>query len=336
MLRLGMGARTALERRACRAHAAACSLTSDSAGLWQTTRRGGHRALQARSAPKAAVLAPGTTSGAGGELWSWGHSDDGIIREPKQLFLDSLVTQVSCGLFHAAAVTVDGDLFTWGRGEGGRLGNQLEEMDRNRGGIMPLFCPEPQHPVDIAAACPPAHELDPFVVASSAGGLHTLALTRDGQLFAFGFGRWGQLGTGVDGLNGTNTPVLNERLPPCKSISAGGSHSGAISVKGALMTWGRSDNGRCFSLSPPPPVYVMGRAPHDMGTSDDGESLCSLRHTHASLSVLSDTHTHHSLFSHTHTRITDWGTVTVLATIPESPGTSPPLSFPPHSSRSQN
>ena len=63
-------------------------------------------------------------------------------------------------------------------------------------------------------------------------------------MFCFGFGRWGQLGLGVDSLAGVHTPHLIERLPPCRGMSAGGSHSAALSVKGALMTWGRPDNGR--------------------------------------------------------------------------------------------
>lgn len=151
---------------------------------------------------------------------------------------------MSCGLFHATAVTQDGKLLTWGRGEGGRLGNQIEEMDRNRGGIMPLFCPAPSDAVDVAGACPTNHEMDDFVVAATAGGLHTLALTRDGQMVAFGFGRWGQLGLGVDSLGSALTPVLIDRLPPCKSMAAGGSHSAAVSADGALLTWGRPDNGR--------------------------------------------------------------------------------------------
>jgi alpha-tubulin suppressor-like RCC1 family protein len=109
---------------------------------------------------------------------------------------------------------------------------------------MPLFCPAPQDAVDVAGACPANHELDNFVVATTAGGLHTLALTRDGQMVAFGFGRWGQLGLGVDGLESALTPVLIQRLPPCKSMAAGGSHSAAVSTDGALLTWGRPDNGR--------------------------------------------------------------------------------------------
>ena len=170
------------------------------------------------------IASPSMASGASevsGELWTWGFSDDGVAREPQRI-LQSGVIQVSCGLFHATAVTSDGLLYTWGRGEGGRLGGMLDEMNRNRGGIMPLFCPAPTHPVDVASACPPDHELDAFVVAASAGvricdtvclclfvglsvaplicagvrfqtfktfagGLHTLALTRDGQALSFAF-----------------------------------------------------------------------------------------------------------------------------------------------------
>ena len=60
---------------------------------------------------------------------------------------------------------------------------------------MPLFCPAP-HPVDMEGVS---------VQAASAGGLHTLALTQEGQMFCFGFGRWGQLGLGVDSLAGVQS-----------------------------------------------------------------------------------------------------------------------------------
>ena len=33
------------------------------------------------------------------------------------------VAQVVCGGFHTAAITVDGELFTWGGGEHGQLGH---------------------------------------------------------------------------------------------------------------------------------------------------------------------------------------------------------------------
>lgn len=36
---------------------------------------------------------------------------------------------------------------SWGRGEGGRLGNREEEFSVNRGGAIPLHAPDP-HPVD--------------------------------------------------------------------------------------------------------------------------------------------------------------------------------------------
>jgi alpha-tubulin suppressor-like RCC1 family protein len=111
-----------------------------------------------------------------GELWAWGQNDEGNMKLPVRLALhDSLqgVVQVSVGLFHAGAVTADGKLYTWGRGEarashpvslltaprtnqvperaqGGRLGNNVDAWNRSRGGIFKLHCPDP-HPVDLHA-----------------------------------------------------------------------------------------------------------------------------------------------------------------------------------------
>ncbi|XP_062509330.1 serine/threonine-protein kinase Nek8-like isoform X2 [Corticium candelabrum] len=53
-----------------------------------------------------------------------GHGHNNDIAQPKivEALLSFSVHQVSCGACHMAAVTVEGDVFTWGRGDNGRLG----------------------------------------------------------------------------------------------------------------------------------------------------------------------------------------------------------------------
>ena len=53
-------------------------------------------AWRALSRTAAETPFPGSVGAAlsGGELWSWGHSDEGNIREPMEHHLDSLAVQV--------------------------------------------------------------------------------------------------------------------------------------------------------------------------------------------------------------------------------------------------
>ena len=62
------------------------------------------------------------------------------------------------------------------------------------------------------------------VQAVSDGISHSMALTRDGKVFAWGRNRSGQLGNGT-GEN-RSTPVAVPDLEDVISISAGGSYSG--------------------------------------------------------------------------------------------------------------
>lgn len=83
---------------------------------------------------------------------------------------------VSAGELHSAAVTVDGDVYTWGDGFCGQLGHgdkrpQVEPVQVTKGG------------------------LDEECVANiSCGSRHTLAVTEDGDCFSWGLGHFGVLG----------------------------------------------------------------------------------------------------------------------------------------------
>ena len=69
------------------------------------------------------------------------------------------------------------------------------------------------------------------------GGVHTVALTKNGEVFTWGCNRYGKLGHGD----------LNEKTVPTKvaalaglviiKISCGANHTAALTGKGELLTW---------------------------------------------------------------------------------------------------
>ena len=86
------------------------------------------------------------------------------------------------------------------------------------------------------------------VIQVAAGGSHTAAVTKDGDLYMWGYNNYGQLGvyTNVD----KNTPVLvnnSTTALPAKSVkyvALGGSHSAAITKDGSLYIWGWNSYGQ--------------------------------------------------------------------------------------------
>ena len=99
----------------------------------------------------------------------------------------------------------------------------------------------------------------------SAGGFHTLAATEDDELYAWGSGTYGELGTGDQGTQ--NAPKLSkmpneivltpsdedptseilkqgESRPKISQISAGGHHSLVLTVRGSLFSFGYGAHGQ--------------------------------------------------------------------------------------------
>ena len=100
------------------------------------------------------------------------------ILRPKYIDALSHVTCVcvSAGELHSAAVTVDGDLYTWGDGFCGQLGH---------GNKRPQLKPKQVETGGLDEEC---------VAMISCGNRHSLCVTEDGQVFSFGLGHFGVLG----------------------------------------------------------------------------------------------------------------------------------------------
>lgn len=68
----------------------------------------------------------------------------------------------------------------------------------------------------------------PPIVQVSCGSAHTLALSKTGRVYAFGYADMGQLGTGKDECELEMAPVLLEKFHDIVLISAGAQFSSFV------------------------------------------------------------------------------------------------------------
>ncbi|XP_060031692.1 probable E3 ubiquitin-protein ligase HERC1 [Erinaceus europaeus] len=163
-----------------------------------------------------------------GEVFSWGDGDYGklghgnsstqkypkLIQGPLQ---GKVVVCVSAGYRHSAAVTEDGEIYTWGEGDFGRLGHG----DSNSRNIPTLV-------KDISN-----------VGEVSCGSSHTIALSKDGRtVWSFGGGDNGKLGHGD--TNRVYKPKVIEALQGMfiRKVCAGSQSSLALTSTGQVYAWG--------------------------------------------------------------------------------------------------
>ncbi|RHN78579.1 putative chromatin regulator PHD family [Medicago truncatula] len=124
-----------------------------------------------------------------GEIFTWGEDSGGRLGHGfdkdygKPRLVDSLaitsVSFVACGEYHTCAVSISGDLYTWGDGT-------------HNAGIL-------GHGTDVSHSIPKrvtgpleGHQ----VVSIACGAWHTALITSNGKLFTFGDGTLGVLGHG--------------------------------------------------------------------------------------------------------------------------------------------
>ncbi|KAL1023407.1 hypothetical protein UPYG_G00040470 [Umbra pygmaea] len=177
---------------------------------------------------------------ANGEVFSWGCGDGGRLghgdttyqEEPVMISaftgkqMGKHVVHVACGSTYSAAITADGELYTWGRGNYGRLGHGSSEDQTT--------------PMSVTAL----KGLKVLDVACGSGDAQTLAVTENGQVWSWGDGDYGKLGRG--GSDGCKTPKLVEKLQDLDivKVCCGSQFSVALTKDGQVYTWGKGDNQR--------------------------------------------------------------------------------------------
>eukprot|EP00945_MAST-04E_sp_MAST-4E-sp1_P007226 g7226.t1 len=198
-----------------------------------------------------------------GQVFIWGGgwfgrlglgNSDNVYTPMKLEALDYMfIVQVSCGGYHTMAVTTEGEVYTWGRGDE-RLG---------LGETLDVF--EPTLIVSL-------RQKQAAIVSVCAGEEHSLAIAQNGTVYSWGKGRYGKLGLAkgandADADDNYNLPgdvlanygnliqPLNLKRPDNESadirnILTYSNHSVALAQDGTVYTWGNKGGGR-LGVRPP-------------------------------------------------------------------------------------
>ncbi|KAM5577870.1 hypothetical protein ABKV19_008281 [Rosa sericea] len=156
------------------------------------------------------------------EVYSWGWGDFGRLGhgnssdlftpQPIKALHGLKIRQIACGDSHCLAVTMEGQVQSWGRNQNGQLG-----LGTTEDSLVPQKIQAFQ---------------GEFIKMVAAGAEHTAAVTEDGTLYGWGWGRYGNLGLGD----------RNDRLVPEKvslgNVAGGWRHTMALTSDGKLYGWG--------------------------------------------------------------------------------------------------
>ncbi|MEW2626397.1 hypothetical protein, partial [Streptomyces sp. NPDC048106] len=163
-----------------------------------------------------------------GRILAWGSNDRGQLGDgtttnsstPVEVHLPTgaQVTAMAAGGYHNLVLTPDGRVLAWGYNRDGEVGDGTT-TDRT----TPVY-------TDLPAGT--------TVTAMAGGGQHSLALTSDGRVLAWGYNSSGGLGDGT--TTNSSTPV-EVHLPAGTTVTAlagGGYHSLALTSEGRVLAWG--------------------------------------------------------------------------------------------------
>ena len=172
-------------------------------------------------------------------------------------------TTLSAGGDHTCAVLDDGTTACWGSNSQGDLG---DGTTTNR----------------YAPTTVSSFGSGRVATSVSAGGLHTCAVLDDGRISCWGWGEYGQVGTGTTAE--TNPPRETDSLGSNRSavlVSAGIYHTCAILDDGSVSCWGANNNGQLGDgtqdrrLSPTPIIDMWG-GERAVALSTGGTQTCAV------------------------------------------------------------
>ncbi|XP_029964979.1 probable E3 ubiquitin-protein ligase HERC4 isoform X2 [Salarias fasciatus] len=175
----------------------------------------------------------------GGDVFSWGLNSHGQLGQGKEVALQYVpdlvgalsgvaVTQIAAGGTHSLFLTLPGLVYCCGANKSGQLGlNRVDDKGRFNVCMVPAL-----RPLGVS-----------FI---SCGESHSAVLTKDGEVFTFGEGFYGQLGhsSSADEVS----PRLVEGLdgPACQ-VACGRHHTLVLGSSGQLWAFGNGSKGQTGS-----------------------------------------------------------------------------------------
>ena len=197
------------------------------------------------------------------EVYAFGSNEDGVLgindnKLQKYEFTKinfgsytNKIKEISSGTVHNLALTQDNKLFSWGSSQGGQLGLQEKILMSNPNYQSSFFIPTPStisFPSNLSKT-----KKNVIITKISCGEAHSLALSKNGKVYSWGFGSNGQLGLGFcedsfepgTGLTKSRifTPQLIKELEDEKiiDIKCGKTFSMFINDKNELFACGVND-----------------------------------------------------------------------------------------------
>lgn len=217
-------------------------------------------------------------------VWFWGNDGAGHSSDvPVDMGLTSVVA-IAAGGAHSLVLDKDGRVWAWGDNSVGQLG--LDSSIKNSA-----------TPVQVSG-------LPTNVTFISAGGLHSLARTSDGQVWTWGDNTWGQLGDGSTGGSRFSPRLVltsqTDTLTNIREVAGGFSYSLAVNNDNEIRAWGRDDSGQLGILPfVDSPFAVKARAltnalhisagqSHSMAVLSDGHLATWGSNSHGQLGISGD------------------------------------------------
>ena len=164
---------------------------------------------------------------------------ENIYNKPTKIESLSNIIKISCGGRHTACIDDKGKLYTWGWGGNNYITGAVGGL--GHGNKKSYSKPKQVKLLE-----------NEFIIDVSCGEKHTLCLTNDGKVYAFGEGEHGRLGTGH--TSDSKKPQILKFFKdiPLKNVYASKEYSYGLNNDGIPFGWGRNDRsqmGQSYSLA---------------------------------------------------------------------------------------
>ena len=168
----------------------------------------------------------------GGAVYTWGGGEVGQLGNaatrdswlPVSIFSGSIVS-IGAGLKHSVAAHSSGMVYAWGDDNYGQLGDITSFMWYY---YYYWYLTYYNYAYTLNSTVPTPVLYVTKAVKVAAGGYHSAAMDSNGNVWTWGWGKYGELGIGSVPTYGYNEPTLLTSISQVKDVVAGGWHTVAI------------------------------------------------------------------------------------------------------------